>query len=137
VSYLIDTNVLSEIRKGSRAHKQVLAWWHSTNESDLFLSVIVIGEIYRGIEKLLPVDPRQANVFLDWIQEVVKAFQGRILNVDLKSAKIWGKLTNNRTLPLSDGLLAATAISRNLTLVTRNTRDIHDTGVRYLNPWAS
>ena len=135
MSYLIDTNVLSEIRKGPRAHDAVLEWWHSTSETDLFLSVIVVGEVYRGIEKLMPIDPNRARVFLDWIQEAVKAFEGRILNIDLETARVWARLTSGRTLPLSDGLLAATAISRDLTLITRNTNDIRDTGVRYLDPF--
>ena len=135
MSFLIDTNVLSEIQKGPRADSAVSAWWDSTESSDLYLSVIVIGEIYRGIEKLILADPDRGQVFLDWIQEVLKAFGGRILNVDLESAIIWGKLTSGRSLPLADAQLAATAISRNLILITRNTHDIRDTGVRYLNPF--
>ena len=135
MSFLIDTNVLSEIQKGPRAHSAVSAWWDSTESSDLYLSVIVIGEIYRGIEKLILADPDRGQVFLDWIQEVLKAFGGRILNVDLESAIIWGKLTSGRSLPLADAQLAATAISRNLILITRNTHDIRDTGVRYLTPF--
>lgn len=135
MSYLIDTNVLSEIQKGPRANSAVSAWWKSTESSDLYLSVIVIGEIYRGIEKLFLTDPNRGQEFLDWIQEVINAFEGRILSVDLESAIIWGKLTSGRSIPLVDAQLAATALSRNMTLITRNTRDIHGTGVRYLNPF--
>ena len=136
MSYLIDTNVLSEIRKGVGADRAVLDWWSSINENDIHLSVVAMGEVYRGIEKLSRVDPARGKMFLDWIEEVIEAFDGRIIGIDLEAAVIWGKITSGRSLPLTDALLAATALSRNLTLVTRNTRDIHDTGVRYLNPFA-
>lgn len=135
MSYLVDTNVISEVQKGSRANSNVSTWWKSTDSSDLFLSVVVIGEIYRGIERLALTDPNRGQEFFDWIQEVIGAFEGRILGIDLESAIIWGKLTSGRSIPLADALLAATALSRNMTLITRNTRDIHDTGVRYVNPF--
>lgn len=135
MTYLIDTNILSEIQKGPSADERVLNWWNSTQDIDLYPSVVAVGEVYRGIEKLLRIDPRRGQVYLDWIRNVTEAFRGRILGVDLDSAIAWGKITSGRSLPLADAMLAATAISHNLVLVTRNTRDIRETGVQYLNPF--
>jgi len=122
LSFLLDTNVLSEIRKGENCDAKVREWWDSTTISDFYLSVIVAGEIYRGIDKLMKTNPALARKFQSWF-------------IDLKTAEIWGRLTSKRTLPLADGLLAATALAHDLTFVTRNTKDIRDTGVRYINPF--
>jgi predicted nucleic acid-binding protein len=135
VSFLLDTNVLSEIRKGTNCDARVRRWWDTTTESDIYLSVIVAGEIYRGIDKLMKTNPAMARKFQTWLASVVQEFEGRTLTVDLRTAEIWGRLSSKRTLPLADGLLAATALAHDLTLVTRNTRDIKGTGVRYLNPF--
>jgi len=135
LSFLLDTNVLSEIRKGKNCDAKVRQWWDSTTESDFYLSVIVAGEIYRGIDKLMMTNPAMARKFQTWLASVVQEFEGRTLTVDLRTAEIWGRLSSKRTLPLADGLLAATALAHDLTLVTRNTRDIQRTGVRYLNPF--
>lgn len=135
MSFLLDTNVLSEIRKGKNCDVNVRQWWDSTVASDFYLSVIVAGEIYRGIEKLMMTNPAMARKFQNWLVSVVQEFEGRTLAIDLKTAEIWGRLSSKRTLPLADGLLAATALAHDLTLVTRNTKDIRGTGVRYLNPF--
>jgi toxin FitB len=135
VSFLLDTNVLSEVRKGACASASVMAWWDDVHPGDLYFSVIVAGEIHRGIQKLMKTDPSRAREFSEWLYSVVQAFEGRILQVDLETAEIWGRLTARRTLPLVDALLAATALAHDFTLVTRNTHDIHDTGVRYVNPF--
>ena len=135
MSFLVDTNVFSEIRKGANCDAKVRAWWDSTTVSDIYMSVIVAGEIYRGIDKLMKTNPALARKFQSWLRSLVHEFEGGILGVDLKTAEIWGRLTSKRTLPLADGLLAATALAHDLTLVTRNTKDIRDTGVRYLNPF--
>jgi len=135
LSFLLDTNVLSEIRKGANCNAMVRKWWDSTAISDVYLSVIVAGEIYRGIEILMKTNPALARQFRSWLRLLVREFEGRTLGVDLKTAEIWGRLTSKRTLPLADGLLAATALGHDLTFVTRNTKDIRDTGVRYLNPF--
>jgi predicted nucleic acid-binding protein len=135
VSFLLDTNVLSEIRKGKNCDVKVRQWWDSTVASDFYLSVIVAGEIYRGIEKLMMTNPAMARKFQNWLVSVVQEFEGRTLAIDLKTAEIWGRLSSKRTLPLADGLLAATALAHDLTLITRNTKDIRGTGVRYLNPF--
>ena len=135
MSFLLDTNVLSEIRKGAKCDAKVREWWDSTTIFDFYLSVIVAGEIYRGIDKLMKTNPALARKFQSWLRSLVREFEGRTLGVDLKTAELWGRLTSKRTLPLADGLLAATALAHDLTLVTRNTKDIKDTGVRYLNPF--
>ena len=135
MSFILDTSVLSEVRKGARARAAVMSWWNNVQHHDLFLSVMVAGEIQRGIQKLKKTDPSRAREYADWLAAIVEAFEGRILPVDLKTAEIWGRLTARRTLPLVDALLAASALAHDFTLVTRNTRDIHDTGVRYLNPF--
>ena len=135
MSYLLDTNVLSEIRKGARCDTQVSEWWNTTETSEIYLSVIVVGEVYRGIDKLMKTNPVLARKFQTWLRSIVREYDGRILVFDLKATETWGKLTSKRTLPLADGLLAATALAHDLTLVTRNIRDIKGTGVRYLNPF--
>ena len=135
MSYLLDTNVLSEIRKGARCDSQVSEWWNTTETSEIYLSVIVVGEVYRGIDKLMKTNPVLARKFQTWLRSIVREYDGRILVFDLKATETWGKLTSKRTLPLADGLLAATALAHDLTLVTRNIRDIKGTGVRYLNPF--
>lgn len=135
MSFLLDTNVLSEIRKGTNCNTNVRRWWESTTSADYYLSVIVAGEIHRGIEKLLKTNPDMARIFQSWLADVIREFGARVLPVDLATAEFWGKISSNRTLPLADGLLAATALAHDLTFVTRNTKDIKETGVRYLNPF--
>ncbi len=137
MSFLLDTNVLSEVRKGENCNANVRRWWQSTTSADLYLSVIVAGEIYRGIEKLMKTNPVLARKFKSWITDLIHSFEGRLLPVDLATAELWGRISSNRTLPLADGLLAATALAHDLTLVTRNTKDIEGTGVRFLNPFES
>ena len=135
MSYLLDTNVLSEIRKGEGADAAVRAWWSGTENQDLHTSVMVIGEIRRGIEALRPRSAANAHSLERWLESVIDAFGERLLDVDRGVADVWGSITVKRTLPLVDGLLAATAIVHDLTLVTRNTKDIADCGARLLNPW--
>jgi predicted nucleic acid-binding protein len=135
LSFLLDTNILSEVRKGSNCNANVRQWWETTASEDFYLSVIVAGEIYRGIEKLMRTNPDMARTFHSWLSDLIREFKTRVLPVDMATAEIWGKISSNRTLPLADGLLAATALAHDLTLVTRNTKDIEGTGVRYLNPF--
>jgi hypothetical protein len=135
LSFLLDTNVLSEVQKGEKCDELVKLWWDATDMMEIYLSVMVPGEIQRGIEKLSRKNPPRARLFESWLHSVMDEFQGRILKVDLETARIWGKMTSTRTLPLVDTLLAATAMAHGLTLVTRNTRDVQDTGVRLLNPF--
>jgi predicted nucleic acid-binding protein len=135
MSFLLDTNVFSEMRKGPHCHDAVKSWWSGVDDSSLFLSVIVLGEIRRGICKIEKEETARAAKYEEWLSNAMQLFTGRILIVDLNVAVLWGRLTAGRSLPLADSLLAATAITHGLTLVTRNTRDIEGTGVKYLNPF--
>ncbi len=133
--YLLDTNVVSELRKGKRAHRSLLRWWSSIDVTNVYLSVMVLGEVRQGIERLRVNDPVRAQKLEGWLDSVCAGFGPRILTVNEKTADIWGRMGVRRTLPLVDSLLAATAVCHNLVLVTRNTRDSRETGVQYLNPF--
>jgi len=135
VRYLVDTNIISEIRKGERCDPQVAHWWAGVDDDDLYLSVLVLGEIRQGIERVRPRDPRKADVLEHWLDRVRGSFGERILPVDDEVAEEWGKMSAKRPLPMIDGLLAATAKARRLTLATRNVADMGDTGAWILNPF--
>jgi hypothetical protein len=135
VSYLIDTNVISELRKGGRADARVLRWYESVADSDLYLSVLVLGEIRRGLERTRSRDTTQAAVLERWLREVRDAFGARVLPVSQAIAEEWGRMNALRPLPTVDSLLAATAKVHGLTLVTRNVADVADTGTECLNPF--
>jgi len=135
VSYLIDTNVISEIRKGLRCNEIVAAWWSTVAEADVFLSVLTIGEIRRGIENIRRRDPRSAAALEKWLLRLLRQHRDRILTIDVDIVEEWGRLNVPDPLPVIDSLIAATAKVRGLTLVTRNVPDIARTGVESLNPW--
>lgn len=135
MNYLIDTNIISEIRKGRRCDPNVARWYEKIEDASLYLSVLVIGEIRSGIEKVRTKDAAKANALEQWLITVDKAFGERILPVDRAVAHEWGRLKANRSLPVVDGLLAATAKIHRMTLVTRNTDDIADVDVSMLNPF--
>jgi predicted nucleic acid-binding protein len=136
LSYLIDTNVLSELRKGSRCAPAVARWSASVPSSTFHTSVLVLGEIRRGVERIRPRDPRQADKLERWLQQVKTAFAGRVLLVDERVADAWGRTGGPSPLPVIDGLLAATAMVHGLILVTRNVSDVLRTGVAILDPFA-
>jgi len=135
VSYLLDTNVLSELRKGPRCNTHVAAWFGPVPNDEIYLSVLVIGEIRRGIERLRSRDAQAAAALERWLTQVTAGHRGRILAVGHVVAEEWGRLTAVRSLSTIDSLLAATAKVHGLTLVTRNVTDIAATGVAYLNPF--
>lgn len=135
MNYLIDTNIISEVRKGRRCDPNVARWYEKIEDASLYLSVLVIGEIRSGIEKVRPKDTAKANALEQWLIAVDKAFGERILPVDRAVANEWGRLSANRPLPVIDSLLAATAKIHRMTLVTRNTDDIADLDVSILNPF--
>lgn len=135
MSYLIDTNVLSELRR-KQPDPQVVAWMQDRPRQSLYLSVLTLGEIRKGIERLD--DPTRRQNLLDWLEvELPNYFLGRLLTIDIPTADRWGRLIASvtRPLPAIDALLAATALQNNLTLVTRNTRDFAGMGVQLINPW--
>lgn len=134
--FLVDTNVISELRKGARADANVRRWFESVDEDAIFLSVLVTGEIRHGIEVIRKRDPRAASTLERWLDDVVQTHSDRVLPVDAATADEWGRLDARGSLPVVDGLLAATARVHDLTLVTRNPRDVARTGVDLLNPFA-
>jgi hypothetical protein len=134
--FLIDTNVLSELRKGARADVNVRRWFEGIDENSIFLSVLVTGEIRRGIEAIRKRDPRAASTLKRWLDNMMEAHSERVLPVDAATADEWGRLDARGSLPVVDGLLAATALVRGLTLVTRNVKDVVRTGVDVLDPFS-
>jgi predicted nucleic acid-binding protein len=136
--FLVDTNVISELRKGERCDPGVRAWHSELEESEeIFLSVLTIGELRKGIELIRRRDPRSAQVLEAWLSEMVTAYSGRILDVDREIAEEWGRLSVPDPLPVIDGLLAATAKVQGMTLVTRNVKDMPSAVVPCLNPFSS
>jgi len=133
--YLVDTNVLSEVRKGSRCDERVAAWWTAIAEEDIFISVLTIGEIRKGIESVRRRDARSAVVLERWLSRIIRERRDRILPIDREIAEEWGRLSVPDPLSPVDALIAATAKVYGLTLVTRNVRDVERTGVDALNPW--
>lgn len=136
MGFLIDTNILSELQKGKRADIGVRNWYENSNPDDLFLSVLVVGEVRQGIERLRRRDPIQAERLEQRLAEVHTLMQGRILAITENVAQRWGRLNSPDSFPVIDGLLAATALEHGLTLVTRNVRDVKRSGVELFNPFS-
>lgn len=135
MSFLIDTNVISEVRKGARCDPGVSSWYKEIADEDLFLSTLVLGEIRKGVEHARPRDPDKAEALERWLSAVVAAFGDRVLHIDNAVADRWGRMVAVRPIPVIDGLLAATAATHGLTLVTRNSRDVAGLGAQVLNPF--
>jgi len=134
--YLLDTNVVSELRL-KRANSRVHSFVASIDPSALFVSVMTLGEMRKGVENKDRNDPVAAAIIAAWADGVELTFADRILGVDIAIASLWGTFSAGRTRPVVDTLLAATAIVHGLTLVTRNTADVQDLPVKLLNPWQS
>ena len=135
MSYLIDTNVLSELRRKA-PDARVVHWFSQRPAGTLYLSVLTLGELRKGIEAMP--DPPLRLVLLDWLETELPAFfSGRILPIDAAVADRWGRMVAQagRPLPAIDSLLAATALQHGLILVTRNLRDVQGTGAQALSPW--
>jgi toxin FitB len=93
--YLIDTNIISEIRKGRRCDPRVAAWYRAARDDELFLSVLVVGEIRQGIERLRPRNARQATALENWLEEILGSFGERVLPINERVAQIWGRLKSS------------------------------------------
>ena len=135
MSYLIDTNVLSELRR-KLPHPGVSAWFAQRPASSLYLRVLTLGELRKGIDSLA--DAKRRLKLVDWLEtELPLFFAGRILAIDQGVADHWGRLlaVAGRPLPAIDSLLGATAVHHGLTMVTRNSKDFDNLGLEVLNPW--
>ncbi|BDT66551.1 toxin FitB [Comamonadaceae bacterium OS-1] len=137
MSYLVDTNVLSELRRKS-PDAGVLEWFAKRPPVTLYLSVLTLGEIRKGVEGVADTLRRQA--LTDWLEtDLPLFFTGRVLPVDVAVTDRWGRMVAaaGRPLPAIDSLLAATALTHSLTLVTRNTKDFAGLPVQIFNPWSA
>ncbi len=136
--FLIDTNIISEIRKGKRSAPGVLAFFRQAeaDASALYLSVVTVSELRRGVDKIRHRgDLRQASTLEAWLTAMLADYASNILPVDFEIAQMWGKLRSLHPEHALDKLIAATALINDLTVVTRNTADFKATGVRLLNPF--
>lgn len=136
MSYLLDTNVISELRRKT-PNADVIKWFSQRPASTLFLSVLTLGEIRKGVEGV--VDTQRRAALIDWLEADLPAFFfGRVIPIDAAVADRWGRMVAvaEHPLPAIDSLLAATALHHDLSLVTRNIRDFSDLGVSLINPWA-
>ena len=133
MSYLLDTNILSETIK-TTPNKGVLKWFNSTPSYALFISVITIGEIRKGIE-IVKNDTKKSEL-VSWLDfELRPWFGNNIISIDQDIAERWGYISANTRVPAIDGLIAATAMVSNLTLVTRNIKDFIIPGLEVMNPF--
>jgi hypothetical protein len=136
MAFLLDTNVISELRKRDRCNASVRRWFSTVEDDQLYVSVLVVGEIRRGIELLRRRDVRAATSLDRWLKELERRYGNRILPVTLEICRIWGGMSPERPLAPIDGLMAATAIQHAMTLVTRNVQDVERSGVDVLDPFA-
>ncbi|MDE0063559.1 MAG: type II toxin-antitoxin system VapC family toxin [Gammaproteobacteria bacterium] len=135
MNYLVDTNVLSELRKQRKADSQVIGWFRERRAEELFLSILTLGELRHGMERVRRRDPASAVALENWLHQTVQEYKDRIINVDRAIAHRWGRLGIPDPLPAVDGLIAATALERDLVVVTRNTKHIAPTGARHIDPF--
>ena len=134
MSFLLDTNIFSELRKGSRTNPKVRDWVAGLDPETVFMSVLTIGEIRRGVDSLRRRDDFAAHALERWLRRLIADHGDRILPVTLPIAEEWGRLSAPDPLPVIDGLLAATAKLHDLTLATRNVKDVARTGISLFDP---
>lgn len=134
MSYLLDTNVISETWK-PKPDPAVLAWLAAAPDDELHLSVLVLGELRKGVESARRRDPRRAARLDGWLTEIHESYGRQTVAVTTEIADLWGRLNAVRPVPVIDGLMAATALVHDWTFVTRNGRDVGRTGVRLVDPF--
>ena len=134
LEYLLDTNVLSETRK-KKADAGVLAFLQAGEASTLYISVLTLGELRKGVAKKKREDAEAAKRLADWVDGLEYSFADRILGIDAATARLWGDWSSERPRPVVDTLLASTAGVHGLTLVTRNIRYVRGIAVKLLDPW--
>jgi predicted nucleic acid-binding protein len=138
MKYLLDTCVISEIIRPKPSSK-ITKWIKNEDESNFFLSVLTIGELHKGIEKLT--ESKRKRELHNWVENDLKErFWSRIIDIDVQTAMVWGKIQGmaesiGRPMPAVDSLIAATGITHNLTVVTRNISDMKESGASLFNPW--
>lgn len=132
--FLLDTVVLSELRKRGR-DQRVVDWISSQRSADLFLSVITIGEIERGIRLQQNKNPNYSAALAAWLDQVIALYADRIMNIDLGICRRWGSLSAELGNDSADLLIAATALEHGLTVVSRNVKHFEPTDVDVINPW--
>lgn len=135
MNYLIDTNIISEIRKSENCDPRVAAWYDAIDDECIFLSVLVLGEIRKGIERARSKNPAQSRALEKWLSTLARSFAERILPVDQAVAEEWGRMSAKRPVSTIDALLAATAKVHGMTLATRNVADVADLGASVFNPF--
>jgi toxin FitB len=135
VKYLIDTNIISEVRKGERCDQHVAAWFASIDDADIYLSVLVLGEIRKGIERARRTNPAQARALEKWLSTVRQSYGERVLPIDQIVADEWGSMSALRPASTVDALLAATAKIHRMILATRNVGDVAGLGADVFNPF--
>jgi toxin FitB len=136
LSYLVDTNVLSELRKGNRCNRAVREWASTLADEEIFISVLTIGEIRRGIESIRRRDLKASAALDSWLARIHATHSARLIGVDHAIAEEWGRMSVPNPPPVVDGLLAATAKMLGLTLATRDIGDVEPTGVPCVDPFA-
>jgi len=134
VSFLLDTNVVSDLRRPGARSGRLRTWFEAQPAEALFLSVVTLGEIRQGIEQVRRRDRPQADRLGRWLEDLARHYADRLLPVDGAVADEWGRLRAVRSVPVVDALIAATARVHGLTLVTRNEKDVAGLGVPTLNP---
>jgi predicted nucleic acid-binding protein len=134
LTFLLDTNVVSEPRR-RRPNTDVLRWLQEQSATELFMSVLTVGEVIAGARLLERRDPPAGRSLLHWFATVRSNYAERILPVTETIVETWGDLQARRPLPVTDGLLAATVLVHELVLVTRNERDFQGLGLDIVNPW--
>ncbi len=132
--YLLDTNVISETRR-VKANPKVTAFISSASASELFLSALTLGELWKGVAMKRRTDKLAGDQIAGWVQGIEAAFASQVLPVDAAVARVWGELCADKSLPVIDAAIAATALAHGLTLVTRNTKDFALASVIVLDPW--
>jgi predicted nucleic acid-binding protein len=134
INYLLDTNVLSETRK-KQPDQKVIAFLNNANATTLYISVLSLGELRKGVAQKVGTDPVLAQALSGWVDGLELSFADRILGIDAPTARLWGELSAQRPRSVVDTLLAATAAVHQLIFVTRNTGDVWDIDVRVQNPF--
>jgi predicted nucleic acid-binding protein len=137
--FLIDTNIISELRKGQKADAGVVEFFANAvkNDTPLYISVITLGELRRGVELIINRgDIAQGKLLADWLYSVQTEYQNNVLPIDAEIALLWGKMRGSNPQNSIDKLIAATALMFELTVVTRNIKDFENTGVNLLNPFS-